>query len=69
MEYDEDPAQASGSKGGIISEDEVCPTCHGNVMTCDCIDDAAFQTYLKRREQQRSGTDRYKTVNVKKKYL
>lgn len=68
MVHEQDPSEAGNSESGIVS-DEICPNCSDNVMTCDCIDDAAFEAYLKQRDKTKGPFKRYKDVNVKKKYL
>lgn len=71
MEHKKDETETAGSTTGKLSKDESCPSCDGNPLECDCIDDAAMHTYekIKERAKKQVRGKRYRDVIAKKKYL
>lgn len=70
MEHEQDETETSGTEKGEFRE-EKCPTCSGDPLKCDCIDDAAMKTYekLQKRAKETLKGKRYKDVIPKGKFL
>lgn len=68
MEHEQDETETSDSEERKLSKEGKCPGCHGDVMTCDCLDDVSLSVYdsIKIKAMRKK---RYKDVNVKPKFL